>query len=137
MTVYLDTSVAIPLFVDDDHAPRVRAWADKGQAVAISAWTATEFSSALSLQVRMGRLTDGERVAFEQAFDRWARNGPMVEFLPGYFDDARILLRRHSRLRAPDALHLAVARASGLGLATLDAVLRDAALAEGIEVVEL
>lgn len=137
MTVYLDTSVVVPLFVDDDHAPRVRAWAKSGPNVALSAWTLTEVTSALSLLVRTKRFTQAERNDLENAFDDWSRTGRMLDFDAERFNDARLLLLRHSRLRAPDALHLAIARWSGLELATLDGVFREAAIAEGVPVVEL
>ncbi|CAN5236179.1 hypothetical protein BH10PSE2_BH10PSE2_00280 [soil metagenome] len=61
----------------------------------------------------------------------------MLEFDSDRFDDARRLLRKHERLRAPDALHLAIASWNGLEMATLDVVLRDAAAAEGVVVVDL
>lgn len=137
MNVYLDTSVVVPLLVDDDHAPRARAWARQGHAVALSAWTVAEFSSALSLQVRLKRLTEAERRDTERAFDRWARKGKMLEFDTDCFQEARRLLQAHGRLRAPDALHLAIAHRHGLAFATLDDVLHDAALAEGLKVVAL
>jgi uncharacterized protein len=137
LTVYLDTSVVIPLFVDDDHAPRVRAWAKSGGDVALSAWTLTEVTSALSMLVRTRRFTDGERDELETAFDDWSRRGRMLDFDAERFADARRLLLKHSRLRAPDALHLAIVRWSGLKLATLDGVLRAAAITEGVPVVDL
>ena len=137
MTVYLDTSVVVPLFLDDDHAPRARAWAKTERRIALSAWTVTEFSSALSMQVRLNHVTEPERIGMERAFDLWMRSGQMLEFQTDRFEDARLLLQTHSRLRAPDALHLAIARWNGLKLATLDVVLRDAAVAEGMDVVEL
>lgn len=137
MTVYLDTSVVIPLFLNDDHAGRVRAWARSAGSVVFSAWTATEFSSALSLQVRLKNLEAGERERLEHGFDRWAKGGRMLDFQPEYFGDARALLRKHERLRAPDALHLAIAQANDLALATLDDILREAAIAEDLTVVAL
>ena len=123
--------------MDDDHAPQVRAWAKSGRNVALSAWTLTEVTSALSMLVRTKRFTDTERSELENAFDDWSRRGKMLDFDAARFTDARLLLLRHSRLRAPDALHLAMARWSGLELATLDGVLREAAVAEGVPVVDL
>lgn len=137
MTVYLDTSVVVPLFLNDDHAVRVRAWAKSAGPVVFSAWTATEFSSALSLQVRLNHLSVSERRDLEDAFDRWAKGGRILDFQPEYFEDARDLLRKNAKLRAPDALHLAIARHADLVLATLDGVLREAAVAEGLEVAAL
>lgn len=91
----------------------------------------------MSMQVRLKNLSQTERAGFERAFDRWVRQGRMLEFQAERFDDARLLLLKHERLRAPDALHLAIAAWNGLELATLDGVLMDAAVAEGLTVVDL
>ncbi|HRJ65159.1 type II toxin-antitoxin system VapC family toxin [Brevundimonas sp. UBA2416] len=137
MSTYIDTSVVVSFFIQDDHADAARRWARTDPSVAISDWTATEFSSALSHHVRLGSLSDRERKAAELAFDRWAMRGVVLEVARERFQDARILMQGHRRLRAPDALHLAIARHEGLPLATLDHDLRDAAVAEGLKVVDL
>lgn len=137
MTVYLDTSVVVPLFLEDDHSARVKTWAGSGRPVALSAWMMTEFSSALSMQVRRGRVTVTERTEIENTFDRWTRGGKLLEFQTERFDDARKLLQDHPRLRGPDALHLAIAKWNGLQMATLDDVLKEAAVSEGLSVVDL
>ena len=46
--------------------------------------------------------------------------GVVLEVARERFQDARILMHGHRRLRAPVALHLAIARHEGLTLATLD-----------------
>ena len=137
MSIYIDTSVVVSFFIQDDHADAARRWALTDPSVAISDWTATEFSSALSHHVRLGSLSDRERKAAELAFDRWAMRGVVLEVARERFQDARILMQGHRRLRAPDALHLAIARHEGLPLATLDHDLRDAAVAEGLKVIDL
>ena len=137
MSIYIDTSVVVSFFIQDDHADAARRWARTDPSVAISDWTATEFSSALSHHVRLGSLSDRERKAAELAFDRWAMRGVVLEVARERFRDARILMQGHRRLRAPDALHLAIARHEGLPLATLDHDLRDAAVAEGLKVIDL
>lgn len=137
MSIYIDTSVVVSFFIQDDHADAARRWARTDPSVAISDWTATEFSSALSHHVRLGSLSDRERKAAELAFDRWAMRGVVLEVARARFQDARILMQGHRRLRAPDALHLAIARHEGLPLATLDHDLRDAAVAEGLKVIDL
>jgi hypothetical protein len=137
LTVYLDTSVVVPLFIDDDHAPRVRAWSRLEPTVALSAWTLAEFSSAISMQVRMKHLRETERADTEVAFDAWASRGWLVDFDVAQIVQARRLLRRHIRLRAPDALHLAIAQSHSLDLATLDTDMKEAADAEGMRVIEL
>jgi predicted nucleic acid-binding protein len=137
LNIYIDTSVVVSFFIQDDHADAARRWARTDPIVAISDWTTTEFSSALSHHVRLGSLSDRERKAAELAFDRWATGGVVLEVARDRFQDARILMQGHRRLRAPDALHLAIARHEGLPLATLDLDLRDAAVAEGLKVIDL
>jgi uncharacterized protein len=137
LSIYTDTSVIVSFFVRDDHAQAARRWARTSPRVAISDWTATEFSSALSHKVRLELLTDAERMVAERAFDRWASRGLVLEVAKERFHDARALMQAHARLRAPDALHLAIALHEGLPLATLDGDMRDAAGAEGIEVIDL
>lgn len=137
MSIYIDTSVVVSFFIRDDHAQAARRWAQTGPQVATSDWTATEFSSALSHHVRLGALSDRERKTAELAFDRWAAHGLVLEVARERFREARLLIRDHRRLQAPDALHLAIARHEGLPMATLDLDMRDAALAEGLQVVDL
>ena len=137
MSIYVDTSVIVSFFILDDQARKARAWAASGARVVLSDWTLTEFTAALSHQVRRGALTDPERAAAETAFDRWKSRLVVLEVGRDRFDEARGLMRVHPRLRAADALHLAIAMSSGLGLATADQDMRDAAVAEGIVVVDL
>ena len=137
MSVYLDTSVIVSFFIRDDHADAARRWAATGPRIVTSDWTATEFTSALAHHVRAGALSDRERKVAELAFDRWVTGGVVLEVERERFREARTLIHTHRRLRAPDALHLAIARHAGLPLATLDRDLSDAALAEGLEVVAL
>lgn len=137
MTVYLDTSVAISLFLEDDHSRRAQLWARPEQRIVVSLWTLTEFTSALSFMIRKGAVAPEASARAEKRFDRWSAAGRLVDLDPDAFEEARRLMRRHRRLRAPDALHLAVAKLAGLGLATFDLDLADAARAEGMEVVDL
>jgi predicted nucleic acid-binding protein len=137
LSTYVDTSVIVSFFIRDDQALKARAWAASGARVVLSDWTLTEFTSALSHQVRLGALTDRERADVETAFDRWKSRLVVLEVGRDRFDEARGLMRVHRRLRAPDALHLAIALSSGLALATADHDMRDAAIAEGMAVVDL
>lgn len=137
MTIYLDTSVVVPMFIRDDHTDRVKRWAITGPLIATSAWVATEFSSALSLQHRMKRLTSAEWRRAETAFDTWAVKFRQLDFEAKHVVGARRLIVTHGGLRAPDALHLAIAADAGTPLATLDEGLRKAARAEGVELVSL
>ena len=137
LRTYLDTSVIVSFFIDDIHATTSRNWAATQPSVALSEWTLTEFTSALSHLVRARTLSERERNIAELAFDRWAAGGIVLEVPRERFQEARTLMRMHPRLRAPDALHLAIARHAGLALATVDRDMKDAAVAEGMDVVDL
>lgn len=126
----------MPLFVDDAWTQRARAWLLTGAAVFVSDWAVAEFSSALSLHVRQGRLEVDERDEAENALNDWldghAREEPLMPV------DAlltRDLIHRHSKLRTPDALNLAIVLRTGEALATYDHDLADAARVEGVTVV--
>ncbi|HZZ35976.1 MAG TPA: type II toxin-antitoxin system VapC family toxin [Caulobacteraceae bacterium] len=135
MSIYLDTSVAVSLFVHDPHSARVEAWLSTDpQHVTLSAWTAAEFSSALARRERIGQTTPVDRAAAERSFDLWvatfAQDAPV---LAQDFEFVREIIRHdRARLRTPDALHLAIVYRIGAKLATLDTDLAQAAQAIGI-----
>lgn len=136
MKVYLDASVLVPIFVDDDWTAQVDAWLTTKPAVLVSDWTLAEFSSALSLHVRRGRLTPEERDDAENALNDWVER--LIEVAPVLDEDvvhARFALHRHPKLRTPDALHLAMVLRLGHAFASYDEDLVEAARRDGIEVV--
>ena len=125
MTVYFDTSVLVSLFIRDDNtAAAFRLGAASPDAVT-STWAVAEFSSALGLRVRTGRLTSDERGRAEGLLDAWLEsNSAPVAPLAQDFLDARAFVRRvDAALRAPDALHLAICRRIGADLGSLDEVM--------------
>lgn len=132
--IYLDASVVVSTFLSDVHTSRVIGWLSTvSEAPTLSHWTATEFSSAATGQERMGRITRDRRLVAEQNFDGWLLAIEQAPVISVDFALARDFLRRGiPRLRAGDALHLAVARRLGARVATLDAVMTDAALAIGL-----
>lgn len=136
MRLYLDASVLVPLFVDDDWTDRAKAWATTEPDVLVSDWAVTEFSSALSLHVRKGRLDPDERDEAENALNWWLAVRVKEEPVdPEDVIQARMLLYRHAKLRAPDALHLALVSRLRVGLVTYDLDLAAAARADGVSVV--
>lgn len=137
MRIYVDTSVVVSFFINDIHATKIREWAATGPDIALSDWTSTEFTSALSHHVRAKTLSDRERNTAERAFDRWIMGGTILDIERARFQDARNLMGSHGRLRAPDALHLAIVKHAGLALATVDKDMKNAAIAEGMKVVDL
>ena len=137
---YFDTSAIVPAFVREPTTERVQALigAQGGENLAISAWTLTEFSSALALKLRTGAIA---AETFASVLAEWTTFTASVGFLEvddRAFRDAAALCQRHDLgLRAGDALHLAIAAAHGCTLVTLDARLAKAAPELGVPVAEV
>ena len=138
MTVYLDASAAVSLFVRDAHSDRARSWLARGDTTVLSRWTMAEFSSALSRLRRMAVIDAAEHQAAELAFDTWITLlGPPVALTEEDLIEARYLCREDSSIRTPDALHLSIVRRMGLELATFDRTQADTAKRYGVTVIDL
>lgn len=122
--VYVDTSVLVPLFLNEPHSLAVTDWYahEKSELVA-AAWCIPEFASALGIKQRIGAIDA------QQARGAWERFERMVaadlRLLPvepaNFLRAAELVLDAASALRAGDALHLACAEAAGVThMATLD-----------------
>jgi uncharacterized protein len=125
--VYVDTSVLVPLFLNEPHSEAVARWYahEQGELVA-AAWCIPEFASAIGIKQRTGAIDA------QQAQGAWARFERMaaadLRLLPvdptHFHRAAELVLDAASALRAGDALHLACAEATGAKrIATLDDVL--------------
>ena len=125
--VYVDTSVLVPLFLNEPHSVVAADWysREKGELVA-AAWCIPEFASALGIKQRTGAIDA------QQARGAWTRFERMVaadlRIAPvetaHFHRAAELVLEAASALRAGDALHLACAEAAGAKhIATLDDVL--------------
>ena len=125
--VYVDTSVLVPLFLNEPHSLAVADWyaREKSELLA-AAWCIPEFASALGIKQRTGAID------VQHAQGAWTRFERMVaadlRLLPATPADfhraAKLVLDAPSALRAGDALHLACAEAAGAKhMATLDGVL--------------
>jgi len=125
--VYVDTSVLVPLFLNEQYSVAVANWyaSEKSELVA-SDWCIPEFASALGIKQRHGAIT------MQQAQTSWAHFERMVaadirllSIAPSHVHRAaQWVLDAATGLRAGDALHLACAEASGAKrMATLDDVL--------------
>lgn len=125
--VYVDTSVLVPLFVNEPQSAAVAHWyAREKDELLAAAWCVPEFASALGIKQRTGALSG------RQAQDVWARFERMaaadlrlLPVAPAHFHRAaELVLDATTGLRAGDALHLACAETAGAGqMATLDDVL--------------
>lgn len=114
--LYLDTSVLVPLFVPEPLSEPVRDWfevqATAGAMLAISAWTLTEFASAMGIKVRDKGLMP-EQAQTACALMQKLQLDSLRMFTPtrSTFERAAEYLAQHALgLRAGDALHLAIAQ---------------------------
>ncbi|MFN7127959.1 MAG: type II toxin-antitoxin system VapC family toxin [Brevundimonas sp.] len=137
MALYLDTSVLVSAFVQDEHSEWAAALLIRRTDVVVSRWAEAEFSSALGLRVRSGAMKAEKRDQIEAEFDGWRVGRDECRLDDLDFVTCRALLRDGTRLRTPDALHLAVVLRHGFDLATLDKELAAAAKLKGVEVVSL
>lgn len=140
MSIYLDTSVLIPTLVEEEVSDAVNAYLVAAEdELLISEFAAAEVASALSRLVRMRLLATDDALARLADFEAWrAAAASTVDVHPA---DARLtyaFVRRFDlMLRAPDALHLAIAARLDAALVTLDRRLERAAKELGIGVERL
>lgn len=139
MSDYLDTSLLVSLIVEDDHSGAALAYLDQGPEVMTSGWAAAEFSSALGIQQRMGRIDADDRAIAEARLDQWL-SGTFAgaALVPEDATEARAMLRTTSMpLRAPDALHLVICWRLGATLVSFDVRMVEAARELGVPVRDL
>lgn len=123
--IYLDTSFLAPLFREEATSRKVADFVSRQSAgtLAVSKWTGVEFASLVSRDVRMGVLTAAEGRQLVDEFGSVVASSLFV-FVPNSYDfelAGEYVANFATQLRAPDALHLAVAHNNGVEfVATLD-----------------
>ena len=126
--VYVDTSVLVPLFLNEPHSLAAADWyAHEKRELVAAAWCVPEFASALGIKQRTGAIDAQQAQVAWQRFERMAAADlRLLPVVPANFlRAAELVLDAASGLRAGDALHLACAEAAGAKhMATLDDVLR-------------
>lgn len=135
---YADTSLLISALASNEAASgRSQVWlaAQEPGGIAVSDWTITEFSSALSIKTRT-KVIDQPRQALAIAtFDMLVAQSFVL--LPVQREHFRLAAAyagdASSGLRSGDALHLAVAFLAGVKLRSLDKRLVNAARMLGCE----
>ena len=134
--VYLDTSAAVPLFVQEPASDRIAAWfAACADPIAAADWIVTEFASALSLKERRGEITAETAQAAWTEFVAFCGAGlRLVPVSRKAFEEAARMVRdAASGLRSGDSLHLAVAlEIAASSMATADANLDANAKKKGL-----
>ena len=123
--IYLDTSFIAPLFRVEPSSGKVADFISRQVAgsLAVSKWTSVEFASLISRDVRMNVLTTAQGRSLLAEFDSIIAASFVVVSPNSYdFELAQEYVAHFStHLRAPDALHMAVAHNNGMDyVATLD-----------------
>ena len=140
MSFYLDTSVLVALLTPDAFAARSEQFkSDNENSLVVSDFAAAELASVISQRVRT-RTTSRENARLVLAdFDAWLTGvnlRPQID--PADVARADFYLRRLDLpLRAPDAIHIAVAQRLGATLVTFDRAMTMAARALDVTVAEV
>jgi len=115
--LYFDTSFLAPLILEESTSARIEAFFAKlpvGELY-ISHWTRVEFSSLIAREVRMGGLAESDALLVIAQFDELVA-GSFHVLAPGVADYelAKAYIQHFAtKLRAGDALHLAIAHNNG------------------------
>jgi len=136
VNVYFDASVIVSFVINDALSSRVEAYITREKPTAVvSDFAAAEVASALNLRVRAGTIApDSARAALGQ-MDLWRAQAAAACLLTStdiLVADA-FLRRLDLPLRAPDAIHLAIAQRLDVEIATGDLRMKDCASRLGIK----
>jgi predicted nucleic acid-binding protein len=139
LSIYLDASPLVALFANDTLTTRAEAALRRtGLVLIVSDFAATEFAAAIARRERMKLLTPAEaRIAFS-AFDTWiARATKQIQLATSDVVAAAAFIRRLDlTLRAPDAIHIAIAQRADADLFTFDTQMAKSARSLGLRLVK-
>lgn len=138
MTLYLDTSVIVPLFVTDTLNERAETLIGRIKpAVAIGDFGMAEFASAIANRVRRGDLSNLLAQIVYSQFDAWTlTKSRRIELVQMDLSMATNFMRRLDLpLRTGDAIQVAVAQRIGATLATFDRQMAESAGVLGVPVI--
>lgn len=138
--IYVDTSAIVALLTVEPRTQDMVAWyAGLGETPTCSDWLLTEFSSALSIKLRTGQISEANAKWVRKEFELLTEGGlRIVPVSRSAFWRAAEMVSLHDHgLRVGDSLHLAVALELGAShMATLDRTLAANAKRNGMELVE-
>lgn len=134
--IYIDTSVIVPIFLNAPFVGKAKAILSRGNLL-LSTWALAEFAGVVTLRLRERQLSAAQARAVLATLDSWA--AAVTQNVDTEAQDIRaaetFLRRLDLNLRAPDAVHLAIAQRSSAELATFDKKLAAAARNVGMTVV--
>ena len=129
------------MFANEPGCAELQDWFADEQGVLLTArWCVVEVASGLSIKVRRGELLQSQASQLMDAFEQLVEGQvSLLAVAAADYDLASSLCRNaQSRLRAGDALHLAIAsRAHASHVVTLDKVMASNAELMGIKVVQM
>jgi predicted nucleic acid-binding protein len=136
--IYIDTSVWVAMLCFEGKADLIKSWilTQKMQNVCCSSWVHAELMSALSIKCRRGEINLSTLAHLHTTIEGLTRNGShWGDAATKDFQTAsQLCADPATKLRAGDALHLAIAkRLKCKQFFTLDDVLSANALAMGFE----
>jgi predicted nucleic acid-binding protein len=110
--VYVDTSALVPLFIREPNSEAVIDWLESSsERLAISEWTLVEFASATAIKRRSAQATANLVKQATKRMYEFAQEHCTVA-IPGrenFRRAAELASDQRLKLRAGDALHLAIA----------------------------
>jgi len=131
---YVDSCVLLSLFLGDSGFAAAERWLldQDGRPLWVSHWVLVEFAAVVAVGVRRGDLTASRGTTIHAEFAAFRRERlSLLEPRGADFLQAMEWLERSiqplAKLRAADALHLAISQRHGLELATADGDLVQAA----------
>ena len=123
MSLYLDTSVVIPLFVDEELSPTVASWIiGQGVVPIVADLTVTECHAVISRLIRSRKIDEDRGATIRELLTNWLRES--AETLEHLSSDirfaAQLVQAPLPKLLTADEIHLATCRRLELTLVTLD-----------------
>lgn len=138
--IYIDTSVWIALLCFESTADAIKAWLVKQAmtSVCCSDWLHTELMSALSIKFRRGEIHLDDLPRLQSTIDSLRDNGShwVTPVANDFLLASELCADANTKLRAGDALHLAIAKRSKCKqFFSLDDVLNTNAIALGLKTI--
>ena len=139
--VYIDTSALVPAFIREPKSEAVLAWIEtSGERLIVSEWAIAEFSSATAIKVRTGGIAPATAKQARARFLNFAQDHCLIAVpqRAEFRRAAELAGDANLKLRAGDALHLAIAEASKVqSILCLDETMGAGAKTIGLDVVSL